>query len=69
MDATQVINENGERKVKVTYADGKGDHETTLREIGDRFLQESPEWRKQFFIDLVYKKEAFTRMGGRYQLI
>lgn len=66
---TELFTENGQRKVKVTYPDNNGNHTTTLRDIADRFIQEGAEWRKQFFSDLINNGEAFTRMGGHYQLV
>lgn len=60
---------NAKRKVSVTYPDNKDNHETTVRDIADRFLQESKEWRFLFFTTLLTEGEAFTKFGSNYKLL
>lgn len=69
MKFQELLMANKDRKVLVTYSDNKGNHETTVKEIGDRFLQESPEWKQMFFETLLREGIATTRMGGTYELI
>jgi len=63
------MNANADRKVSVTYPDGKGNHQATIREISDRFINEGAEWRVLFFNNLLTTGEAMTRFGSTYKLI
>jgi len=68
MNLTQLMTEKAKSIVNVTYPDGKGNHNATLREIADRFQQESEQWRNDFFRTLLTEGKAITRMGGEYIL-
>lgn len=69
MTTQELMLQNSDKKVSVTYPDNKGNHETTVRDISDRFINEGADWRKQFFHTLLTTGEAFTRMGGHYKLL
>lgn len=61
---------NDDQKVSVTYPDGKGNHETTVGELREKWAShgETKKWIADFFIDLKYKGKAFSAFG-EYNLI
>lgn len=58
---------NDTQKVKVTYGDGKGNHETTVSELRKKFVQENEYWRDRFFGDL--EKGVAYSAFAQYELI
>lgn len=56
-------------KVNVTYRDDKNAHETTIKELKERFKQENLIWRTRFISSLLNDGEAWTNFGGYYTLI
>lgn len=50
-------------KVSVEYPDGKGNHETTLRELRSKFQDEASGWQAKFFADLLNLGIAHSRFG------
>lgn len=68
MKLHDLLKENADKKVNVSYPDGKGDHTTYVKDLGDRFSCEGLAWRTHFFTELLTKGEAFTNIGGHYQL-
>ena len=66
---TELLTENGSNRVQVTYPDNKGNHETTVRDLGDRWIGETHGWRKMFFADLINKGVAYSNFGGKYTLV
>ena len=56
-------------KIKVTYPDNKGGHETTFEELKERFKDEKPEWVEGFIEQIKIQGFAYTRHGGKYELI
>jgi len=65
MESTQI---DLNQVVSVEYPDGKGNHKTTVAELRTRFMEESNEWRKNFFNDLITKSIAHSRFG-EYRLL
>ena len=58
------ITENQNKiRVKVSYPDGKNEHETTIGELRERFKAEKKEWLEQFINSILRYGEGFSRFG------
>lgn len=51
------------QKVKVHYPDGKGGHITTVKELKNKWNEESPAWQERFFEELAKTGTAYSRFG------
>lgn len=56
-------------KIKVTYPDNKGNHETTFDDLRERFKEERPDWVEGFFQQIKVQGYAYTRFGAKYELV
>lgn len=65
----EILELAGEVKLEVTYPDGKGNHETTIAQVNERFSEEAPEWRRHFFNEILNVGFAVTRFGVEYSAI
>lgn len=57
-----------DKKVAVTYSDGKGAHETTVRELLQKWFGETIKWKEWWFSQLLRNGVAHSNYGGTYTL-
>lgn len=63
-----IANEILQKKVSVTYSDGKGSHETTVQKVIEKFKSEEEWWLDKFLNNLINTGEAHSNFGGTYKL-
>lgn len=57
------------KKVSVTYSDNKGDHETTIEQLSQKWFGETLGWKEYWFGQLLNNGIAYSNYGGTYKLI
>ena len=57
-----------DKKVTVTYLDGKGAHETTVEQLSKKWFGELISWRERFFTNLLHNGQAHSNFGGTYTM-
>ncbi len=56
-------------KIKLTYLDGSRGDVYTLEQLRERFKGEDSVWVEGFINQIMVQGYAYTRMGGKYELI
>ena len=57
------------KKVSVTYADGKGAHETTIQQLKQKWFGETIDWKEKWFTNLLSNGVANSNFGGTYTMM
>lgn len=57
-----------DKKVSVTYADGKGAHETTVKQLTQKWFGETLSWKEWWFSQLINNGVANSIFGGTYTM-
>lgn len=57
------------KKVAVTYGDNKGNHETTVEQLYEKWFGETVAWKEHWFGQLLNNGIAHSNYGGTYKII